>query len=244
MDNTILKIREFLLNLFFPKFCLGCRKEGIYLCDDCRAFLEVAEFDYCLCEQKPVRLTSPSQGKCQRCQNKNLSGLFFALSYKEKDLTKRLIYQFKYEPYLKDLSKTLASIIVEHFILVEKNTNEVWENSVLIPVPLDKKKLKSRGYNQSEEIAKELSKVLHAPVISDCLIKIKHTSPQMELSKEEREKNLEGAFMVKNPSAIAQGKVFLVDDVYTTGSTMEQCARVLRDAGAKSVWGICIAREG
>jgi len=252
VDNKIKKFNDFLLDLFFPKFCLGCQKEGTYLCDDCRTLLDICEYNYCLCD-KPVRLLPDSKtGKCQRCQDpprlgeagKKLSGLYFALPYKEKQLTKKLIYRFKYPPYLKDLSKTLVSILIEHFVLSGKNTDEIWENSVLVPVPLDKKKIKNRGYNQSEELAKELSKVLQVPVISDCLIKIKHTKPQMELSKGEREKNLLGAFIVKNPSAIAQGKVFLVDDVYTTGSTMHECAKVLRQAGAKQVFGIALAREG
>lgn len=248
MDNLIPKVKNFLLDLFFPKFCLGCQKEGTYLCDDCRALLDIAEFDYCLCSMKPQRLLPEAKfGKCGRCQNKKLSGLYSALPYKEKQLTRKLIYQFKYKPYLKDLTKTLASILIEHFVLSGKNTDEIWENSILVPVPLDKKRLKNRGYNQSKELADELSKILQIPVISNNLVKIKQTEPQMELSKEEREKNLESAFMVKNPAAIrpegCPGKVFLVDDVYTTGSTMEECARTLRDAGAKQVWGIAIARE-
>jgi competence protein ComFC len=246
VDNTTDKSKDFLLDLLFPKFCLGCKKEGIYLCDDCRALLDIAEYNYCLCDKNPSRL-SPEQksGKCNRCQVKSLSGLYFALPYKEKTLTKTLVHQFKYEPYLKDLSKTLASILIEHFILSDKNTNEIWENSVLIPVPLDEKKLKARGYNQSEELANELAKILKVTVLLDVLIKIKPTKPQMELSKEERETNLRDAFMVKNPSAIAQGKkIFLVDDVYTTGSTMNECTKVLRQAGAKQVWGIALTRDG
>ena len=245
MDKIIPKTEEFLLDLFFPKFCLGCRKEGTYLCDDCRALLDIAEFDYCLCNTKPLRLPPGSKsGKCQRCRDKKLSGLYSALPYKEKHLTKKLIYQFKYQPYLKDLAKTLANILIEHFIISGKNTDEIWDNGILVPIPLEKTKLKIRGYNQSEELAKELSKVLRIPVISDNLIKIKNTKPQMELSKEERERNLEGAFTVKKPFDFIQGKkIFLIDDVYTTGSTMEECAKTLKQAGAKSVWGICIARE-
>ena len=251
MDKSQNKIKTFLTDLFFPKFCLGCQKEGIYLCDDCRALLEISEFNYCLCESKgaPKRLmTNPSikeqVGKCNKCQDKKLAGLFFALPYKEKPLTKKLIYQFKYAPYLKDLAKTLASILVEHLVLTEKNTDKIWKNSILVPVPLDIEKLKNRGYNQSEELANELSKIINVPVVSNVLIKIKHTDSQMKLKKHEREKNVEGAFMVKKPFDFAQGKkIFLVDDVYTTGSTMQECARVLRDAGAKTVWGICLARE-
>lgn len=239
------KVKPFLLDLFFPKFCLGCQKEGAYLCDDCRALLDIAEFNYCLCDAKPLRLPPDSKlGKCQRCRDKKLSGLYFALPYKEKILTKKLIYQFKYQPYLKDLAKTLASILVEHFVISGKNTDEIWGNGILIPVPLDKKKLKIRGYNQSEELAKELSKVLQIPMIPDNLVKIKSTKPQMELKKEEREKNLENAFKIKNPEKISGKKIFLVDDVYTTGSTIEECAKILRDAGAKIVWGIALAREG
>jgi competence protein ComFC len=244
VDNSTDKIKDFSLNLFFPKFCLGCQKEGTYLCGDCRALLDISQFNYCLCNKNPLRLPPDQKsGKCPKCQDKKLAGLYFALPYKEKDLTRKLIYQFKYQPYLKDLAETLASLIVEHLILSNKNTEEIWRNSGLIPVPLDKKKLKARGYNQSEELAKELSKIMKIPVISGNLIKIKPTKPQMELSKEEREINLKDAFQIKNPADLAEKKMFLVDDVYTTGSTMEECAKVLRKAGAKQVWGITIARE-
>jgi ComF family protein len=265
VNNSHLKFKEFLLDLFFPKFCLGCKREGAYLCDDCRTLLDISEYNYCLCD-KPTRLipSPPHQsfketygvgarqktGKCSRCRDKKLSGLYFALPYnlpagrQEKTLTKKLIYQFKYKPHLKDLAKTLASILIEHFVKTGKNTDEIWDNGVLIPVPLDKKKLKIRGYNQSEELAKELSKVLQIPVLSDNLIKTKSTKPQMELKKEQREKNLENAFSIKNPAGLTGKKIFLVDDVYTTGSTMSECAKTLKEAGAKQVWGICIAREG
>jgi competence protein ComFC len=250
-----LDIKNFSLDLFFPKFCLGCQKEGSYLCQDCKETLDILQFDYCLCDNNPLQILPNSksdcphrQGKCSKCQGlgKKLSGLYFALPYKEKELTRKLIHQFKYQPYLKDLSKTLASLIIEHLILSGNNTDEIWQNGVLIPVPLYKKKFKERGYNQSEELAKELSKILKIPVVSDVLIKTKPTKPQMELSKQKRERNLEGVFAIKPAFApeLRRGRVFLVDDVYTTGSTMQECAKVLKENRAKQVWGICIAREG
>jgi ComF family protein len=248
VDNFT-NFKNFTLDLMFPKFCLGCQKEGIYLCDDCREILDISKNNYCLCSQKPQRLAQQQKsGKCSRCKNKELSGLYSALPYKEKNLTKKLIYAFKYN-YLKELARPLAGILIEHLFLTGKNKEEIWQNSVLIPVPLEKSKQKERGYNQSEELAKELSKVLKIPVLANSLIKIKKTKPQMELKKEEREKNLLNAFAIKNcgMSDIPQfcgKKVFLVDDVYTTGSTMAECARVLKTAGAKSVWGLTIAREG
>lgn len=246
MDNIIpiTKIKDFLLELFFPSFCFGCNKEGTYLCDDCRATLEISEYNYCLCNN-PLRLPSTTKtGKCNRCSSKKLSGLYSALPYKEKFLTRQLIHHFKYKPYIKDLSRVLAGILIEHFVITYNNINEIWDNSVLIPVPLDKKGLKSRGYNQSEELAKELSTVLEIPLITDVLIKIKSTESQMKLSKEEREENIKDAFGTVNSERIKDKKIFLVDDVYTTGSTMEECARILKKAGTKQVWGIVIAREG
>ena len=186
-----------------------------------------------------------TNNKCSRCQDHKLSGLYFALPYKEKFLTRKLIHQFKYEPHIiKELAKSLAQVVAEHFVLIGKNTLSHWENAILIPVPLEIKKLKSRGYNQTEELAKEFSKLINVPVISNNLVKIKKTRPQMKLSAVERAENVKDAFAIKNPTEFAGKKIFLIDDVYTTGSTMEECARVLRNAGAKQVFGITIAREG
>lgn len=250
MNNTINKIREktknFLLELFFPTFCFGCQKEGTYLCQDCKATLEISELQYCLCNKNPLIINNGQKEhrKCNKCFDKELSGLYSALPYKESVLTRTLIHNFKYQPYIKDLAKTLALLLVEHLLISGNNKEKVWRNSILIPIPLDKKKLKSRGYNQAEELAKELSKILRIPVFSDNLIKIKTTLSQIELSGKEREQNLKGAFIIKNPAKITGEKLFLVDDVYTTGSTMEECAKTLKEAVAKQVWGITITREG
>ncbi len=250
-------IKSFLLELFFPTFCCGCQKEGTYLCEDCKATLEISEFQYCLCNKNPLKINLElnKYGKCSKCSDKKLSGLYFALPYKERVLTRKLIHQFKYQPYIKDLAKTLALLLAEHFFISGSNKEDVWNNGILIPIPLDRKKIKSRGYNQAEELAKELSKILRIPVLSDILIKTKTTRSQIELSGKEREQNLKGAFIinpvrgitsngVKNPVKIAEKKIFLVDDVYTTGSTMEECASELLQAGAKQIWGVVIAREG
>lgn len=238
-------IKNFLLELFFPSFCLGCKKEGFYLCQDCQSTLEISEYNYCLCNSNPLRLLAGSQkGKCPSCQDKKLAGLYSALPYKEKALTSKLIHQFKYPPRIKELAKVLANILIEHFVLTKNNTEKIWQNSFLVPVPIEKKRLKSRGYNQAEELAKELAKIVKLPVIKDSLIKIRATMPQIKLSAKKRQENLKNAFLIKNPERIQGKKIFLVDDVYTTGATMEECARVLREAGAKSVWGIAVAREG
>jgi len=231
-------MKNYLLDIFFPRFCFGCGKEGTYLCQDCQSCLEVIEDNFCLCEN-PKRL--PESGKCGSCQRKKLDGLFFAVSYQNK-IVKKLIQEFKYEPFIKDLAEPLTNLIINHILLLNEE-NRFRKGDVLIPIPLSKRKLKSRGFNQAEEIAKELSKELKIPVVADCLIKTKENLPQMELSGKERIENIKGVFEIRNKEKIQNKKILLVDDVYTTGATMEECAKILKQAGAKEVWGVVIARE-
>src|SRR4030043_536991 len=94
------KTVNFFLDVLFPKYCFGCRKEGSYLCPDCTSLIEIMEGFFCLC-QRPQRL--PEAGKCPKCRKKNLNGLYFAASFKN-NLIKKLIYQFKYEPYAREIS--------------------------------------------------------------------------------------------------------------------------------------------
>ena len=244
-NHTVDNIREFFTELFFPSFCFGCQKEGSLLCGDCIATLEISPFAYCLCNHGAARIPpGTANGKCGRCHDKNLAGIYTALAYKEKALTKKLIHHFKYKPYVKNLAKPLARVMIEHLVLSGNNANKVWAGAVLTYVPSENSSLKSRGYNQSHELANELSKTIKIPVISNNLVKIRKTKPQMKLSAKERQENLRGAFAIKNPAEFAGKKVFLVDDVYTTGATMAECAKTLRAAGAKQVWGIAVAREG
>jgi ComF family protein len=231
------KVLNFILNTLFPKFCLFCQKEENYLCSDCQALLEISENFYCLC-LKPLRLPKP--GKCKNCSDKKINGLYFALPYQNK-LVQKLIHDFKYEPFIKELKENLALLLKNYLTLNNLKINQ-FSNFVIIPVPLDKKRLRWRGFNQAEEIAKELNKFLKLPLFNDVLLKTKRTIPQVNLSAEEREKNLERAFSVSLPEKIKDKDILLIDDVYTTGSTLNEAAKTLKEAGAKSVWGMVIAR--
>jgi ComF family protein len=215
-----MKIKEFILNLLFPKFCLGCKREGTFLCEDCFSILEISTAH-------------------QKFKGKNLADLYFPVNY-ENFLVKRLIQNFKYPPLIKELKKELAFLIISHFLLLDKKPN--FSDFVLVPVPLSKKKLRWRGFNQAEEIAKGLANFLKIPLISDCLIKTKETKDQVELSEKERKENIKGAFFVKNKEKIVGKNVLLVDDVFTTGATMEEAARVLKEAGAEKIVGVVVAK--
>jgi len=235
MNNRLSSLKDFLLNILYPKFCFGCNREGNYLCNDCLGTLGISEYQYCLCEE-PLRI--PESGKCAKCQSRKLNGLYFSLPYKNP-LVRKLIHQLKYEPFVKDLSKELARLIITSFSLMEKNNS--FSDYILTFVPLHEKRLRERGFNQAEEIAKELSRLLEIPLINS-LTRTRETLSQVDLSEAERKYNIKDAFLVKDKNIIKGKKILLVDDVYTTGSTMEECAFFLKLAGAKEVWGVAVAR--
>lgn len=210
-----------LLDILFPKQCLGCAREGTHFCEDCFSLLSIA--------RQPSILPAHS----------SLAGLFCATGY-EDTLVQRLIHSFKYPPFLRDLAKPLAFSIIAHFSFLNK---PIYPLHALCPVPLHKRRLRWRGYNHAEELAKQLGYAWSLPVISDALLRTKHTAPQVDLGKEKRLKNMRGAFAARNPQAIAGKNILLVDDVYTTGATMEECARMLKRAGAGKVFGVAVARD-
>jgi len=239
MKQIFLQMKRKVFDILFPAICLNCQREGTWICQDCLSSIEVLEYRYCpFCKERVFE-----EGTCKKHGKKNLNGLFFAASYKNS-LVKKLIKKFKYPPFLKELALSLSSLIITHFILsgnkIIFNNQEV---SLFIPVPLFSSKKRWRGFNQSEEITKELSKFLKIPYQVNNLIKIKKTQSQIELSKEERERNIKNSFEIKNPLEIQGKRIFLVDDIFTSGATMEECARVLKKAGIKEVWGIAVARE-
>lgn len=238
MNFFFRKLKNFLLELFFPQFCLNCGREESWLCQDCQAILEIESWSFC-----PVCLKRTLDFKVHKncCQKTNLTGLFWALSY-QNSLVKNLIQKFKYQPFVKELSKPLSYFIISHLFLIEFLPKNNLRDYILIPVPLDKRRLRWRGFNQAEEIARELSKTLEIPLILNLLSKIKRTRPQTELTEKERKESLKGAFLVKNENEVKGKKIFLIDDVYTTGATLEECAKVLKEAGAKEVWAIVVAR--
>jgi competence protein ComFC len=211
MKKLLFSLKKFLLDLFFPKFCFNCKKEGSYLCEDCQSTLDV--------------LKAHQEGQSMSDDPKDL---YFAVNY-HNPLIENLIRNFKEKPFLKELAKPLSSLILEHFELLDNKPN--FTGFTLIPVPLEKKKLKRRGFNQAEEIAKELSFFLGIPLLTDCLVKTKSTLPRNRFS-----------IQTKKENEIASKKILLVDDFLITGSTLKECAKVLKEAGVTETIGVVVAR--
>ncbi len=236
--NNLEGAKEFLLDILFPKKCANCGGEGSWLCEDCASLIEILESQYCpFCSHPGIVLDGKTCASCRK--NNKLAGLFCVASFENK-VARNLIYQFKYEPHLaKYLAQPLSSLIITHLNLLNKNALPEF---LLVPIPLHKKKLKRRGFNQALELAKHLAIALGCESEENVLVKNKETLPQMEMPKEKRFLNISGAFECRDTEKIKGKKIMLVDDVFTTGATMEECATQLLKAGAKEVWGVVIAR--
>ncbi len=170
--------------------------------------------------------------------------IYSLFNYKDT-LVQQALWELKYRGN-RHIARLFASIIYDE--LLEKLSDMIlfddFRNPVIIPLPLSHERLRERGWNQSEMIARELKNIdksKNFTVRTDILKKIRHTPAQTKLSKEKRLKNLKGCFNVSRPEAIKQKNIILLDDVTTTGSTLEEAARTLLKAGAKKVIGITVA---
>ena len=177
----------------------------------------------------------------------SIDAAFTSISY--KGIVKKLVYQFKYKPFVSDLCNILVELLYEGLIQKELfvKTIEQFNNEtmVLVPVPLYKSKLRKRGYNQAQLLALGLSKKLNIPT-ADMLLRVKNTPSQVGLERKKRIENISGAFSVIPAFAKAsagEANIFLVDDILTTGSTLLEAANVLKRSGVKKVWGIALARD-
>jgi ComF family protein len=169
---------------------------------------------------------------------KHLSDVYAPCSYDNK-FVKKIIHRCKYAPFYKELSLPLAHAIIAHFRLVD-NPPDI-NNSIITPVPLSKRRLHWRGFNQAEIIAQEISKIQKIP-INNVLAKIAETGVQAELPQKQRQSNIKNAFAIINRETVKNKDILLVDDVITTGATINECARVLLNNGARRIIGIAAAR--
>ena len=209
-----------ILDFIFPVYCLGCRKQGCHLCSSC------------------IDTIPP-------CEEQVSSYIFTIFDYRNP-LIKQAIWKLKYRNK-KEIAIDLAQTIYDRLLeeLSELQIMENFVNPILIPIPLHKKRLRERGYNQAEIIAKEIIKNDIGntfTLLTHVLYKIKDTESQMSIKdRKKRLKNLRGAFIVKNPEQVQKRNIILIDDVTTTGATLNEAKKVLEKAGARKVIGFTVA---
>jgi competence protein ComFC len=226
------KLKTSVLDLLFPPRCVGCGSEGSFLCFHCKSALDYLPPP--LCPRCGIPL--PEGSNCYTCKNydREIDGIrsLFPLN----GVVHQAVLQFKYQN-VKALAAQLAELMGEYLRVHRMHAD------ILVPVPLHPRRLRERGYNQSSLLAVELGRLTSWPVVEGVLLRIKNTPPQTKTkSAEERRQNVAGAFSCLG-RRLSGRHVLLIDDVCTSGATLDSCATALKRAGAASVWGLTLARD-
>lgn len=230
-----------LLNLLYPRRCPVCDDivipKGGLVCDSCKDILIPLQEP--LCYKCGRQIVSASREYCDTCAgyNFNFDKAFSLWAY--NSTVKSSLSNFKYKGR-RESAEYYAYKLCEHFYSIIQKLNI----SIIIPVPIHPERLKGRGYNQAELIARILGKELGLPVFTDYLIRSKNTVAQKNLDPVSRRKNLKEAFRInKNSEAykLHLKSILLLDDIYTTGSTADACAGVLKESGVGNVYVLCVA---
>lgn len=212
-------------NFFFPKACVFCDTQGCLVCKSCKNKRLVYYREQICHVCKKILRTSLVHDYCR--SKTNLDGVFVAVHYNQP--AKTIIEELKYNLYF--------SITSEVGVIMKKVYLESGVNcEALIPVPLHKFKENYRGFNQANLLAKSIG-----GNVDNCMVRTKNTKTQVGLDRNQRQKNLKDVFGLRYK--ISYESVVLVDDVMTTGTTLEECAKVLRSNGIKEVYGLVFARD-
>lgn len=224
-----------LLDLLYPKRCPVCDtvlplKKRI--CKECQESLSIVEEPRCIRCGKP--LDDESKELCQDCMDVNHSFDGGRALY-EYNSIKNALYKLKYEGRAE-----YADFYGEEMARVFEPVVKDWNIDLVIPVPIHPSKERSRGYNQASLIGKRFAASLGIPFEERCVVRVKKTTPLKELSPEERQINLKNAFNIGNYD-VKLKSIIIVDDIYTTGSTIDAMSRILKAAGAKKIYFATLA---
>lgn len=215
----------------FPARCIGCERRGTPLCNACRRDLPYLPDGLC----HRCGLRRGARGVCRGCRRLSpaLSAVRAAFAYEGAARTAILTLKFRSGRYLAPLmGQLLREALDTHPLQVD----------LVVPVPLAPRRLRERGFNQSELLAREIAGLVRGTLAADALERQERT-PQQTLTAAERLQNLAGAFGCPRPRTIQGRRVLLVDDVVTTGATVSACADTLADAGARRVSALAFARD-
>ena len=225
------RLKSSFVDLIFPLRCLGCGKEGDLLCPDCRLALPRIKQPYC------QRCGAPLAAGylCSACISYPMTIDGIRSVFRFEGTVRQAIHQFKYR-HIKAMAGTLGQLLAEHL------RSYPLTGDVLMPVPLHPKRLRERGYNQAALLAKEINRITGVPVIDGLLVRQRDTVTQARAANAlERRANVRDAFGCRQE--LDGRNMLLIDDVCTTGATLDACALALKAAGATSVWGLTAARE-
>src|SRR5437773_4024903 len=234
------RIVEALASLFYPATCVVCSANidnAEYLCADCRQCAPRIVAPFCAKCSEPFPGAITQTFRCANCEHRVLHFDCAVAAYRSRGLVRKLVHEFKYAkqrhlryPVAGWLRETLSDprLRGRHF-------------DVIIPVPLHPARERERGFNQATLLAELLATSTTAPLRA-ALERTRYTTTQTAYDRAERMENLHGAFRLRKNQDVRDLRVLLIDDVLTTGSTLSECARVLRRAGASCVYAATAAR--
>ena len=229
----IKKIYANILDLIFPKYCFGCEKEGNWLCQECQPKILPVQTQTC---PNCKKITEAGQ-YCSRCRKLTaLSGVIVACYFEEGPI-KELIHNFKYNHIL-EISQILGDLLINAL----KDQQNLGKNLLITAVPIHYLRKARRGYNQAEILADYVSTKLNLPKNFNLIKKIRKTKPQVQTEGAARRKNLINSMKICKGLKLKSKTIIVVDDVFTTGTTLNECARILKVAGARRVWGLVVAK--
>ena len=220
------------LDFLFPPRCVGCGKVGSLLCRECHAALIYLQPPLCRRCSVPI----PEGTICRKCRSEawDLDGVYSVFKY--GGIIRQAIIQLKYHN-IKALADPLSRFLAEYLRKYSLSFD------VIIPVPVHKRRLRERGYNQTSLLARRLGRMTRIPVMEGVLIRTRHTPSQAKSdSVELRRENIRNAFVCVRRD-VSGKRILLIDDVCTSGATLNSCAASLKSAGAASVWGLTLAKE-
>ena len=230
-----------LLDLIWPRVCEGCGgtvgDESRYFCWDCLAGLPLIESPFCARCGDPVEGAITHGYVCGVCVDREPGFDAARSAVRFRGPIKDALHRFKYSAAT-HLSHDLATVM--HACVRTQYGRE--HIDAVTAVPLHALKERVRTYNQARLLASELSRVMKVPLARNCLARVRDTGTQTNLSARDRAKNVRGAFEARHPSWIEGRSILLVDDVMTTGATVSEASRVLKEAGAAKVFVITVAR--
>jgi ComF family protein len=227
-----------ILEFFLPRMCLFCgvsvgEKAPVAVCPACEAQIKWVESPLCACCGMVFNDRDGADRVCGECQTDPPPFTRARAAALYDGPVTQAITGFKF-------SRQLAFLpVMQHWLQRPLCLELVAAADLLLPVPLHPKRIKHRGFNQALFLAQAFPQ---AKVVREALARTRHTQPQVGLKPKERLHNVKGAFAVTDPALVKGQHVLLVDDLYTTGATVKECARVLRKAGARRVEVLTVAR--
>ena len=246
MRFLLSRFPRYTLDFLFPLSCVVCGKEGKFICEGCEPALTRLSQPYCrVCANPGTR------GICRWCFNDplNLDGI--RAPYLFEGPVREAVYSLKYRG-VRAAAPEMGRLLARYLDTHPFESRAAFESNLpphtaatpvdlIVPAPLHAKRLRDRGYNQAELLARSLSKEAGIPLDTSSLVRVKHSGPQVGESRERRRSNVDGSF--RCDTDMTGKSVIVVDDVATTGSTLSACASALKNSGASDVWGLALARE-